>query len=460
MRDLSENFQRGPGHDIVMRMVKSIEFAVFVMAFIAIWLDYYSADVYGGEFGIQGQILFIAAYSLTLIIFARTYEAFTISIQSLSELFFSQIITLLVTDGIFYVFIAFLLRDFPDVLPFVGLVGSQSIVSIAWCTITYNWYYRSFRKYNAIIFYDEDHNLREVTDQELFNKKFVNCGTFDIEDLPKDRDQAKEWLISKIRDCEAVFIMEMKSSDRNIVLKYCIEHGIRVYCEPKLSDLILSRAKKMNMYNLPFFLAQRYSPNLEYQVLKRVFDIIMSLLALIILSPVMLITAIAVKSYDKGPAIYKQKRLTKDGKVFDIYKFRSMRVDAEKESGAVISTGEADPRVTPVGRVLRKYRLDEFPQFLNILKGDMSFVGPRPERPEIANELMKTLPEFNLRLQVRAGLTGYAQIHGKYDADSYDKLSMDLLYISRAGVAEDIVLIFATIKRILVSGGKDKGGGA
>ena len=155
--------------------------------------------------------------------------------------------------------------------------------------------------------------------------------------------------------------------------------------------------------------------------------------------------AIAVKS-DGGPALYKQRRLTKDGKTFDVLKFRSMRIDAEKDGIARLSTGDQDDRITPVGRVIRKFRLDELPQLFNILLGEMSVVGPRPERPEIAAQYEEELPEFALRLQAKAGLTGYAQVYGKYNTTPYDKLQMDLMYIANPSLAEDFKIIFATIK--------------
>ena len=156
--------------------------------------------------------------------------------------------------------------------------------------------------------------------------------------------------------------------------------------------------------------------------------------------------AIAIKLTDHGPIFYRQCRLTKDGKKFDVLKFRSMRVDAEKDGVARLSSGEHDDRITPVGHFIRKCRLDELPQLINILKGDMSLVGPRPERPEIAAQYEEELPEFDLRLQAKAGLTGYAQVYGKYNTTPYDKLQMDLMYISNPSIIEDIKIMFATVK--------------
>ena len=169
-----------------------------------------------------------------------------------------------------------------------------------------------------------------------------------------------------------------------------------------------------------------------------------------ILSPVFLAVAIAIKFEDGGPVFYKQDRLTKDGKVFKVVKFRSMRTDAEKDGVARLSTGENDDRITKVGHVIRKFRLDELPQLINIFNGDMSVVGPRPERPEIAAQYDEVLPEFKLRLQAKAGLTGYAQVYGKYNTTPYDKLQMDLLYIANPNIIEDLKIIFATIKILFV----------
>ena len=207
----------------------------------------------------------------------------------------------------------------------------------------------------------------------------------------------------------------------------------------------MSGAHRMHMFHLPVLRLERYNPPQEYLIIKRLFDIVASLLALIILFPLMFIFALLIMK-DGGPAFYRQCRLTKDGKQFYVLKFRSMRVDAEKDGIARLSTGENDDRITPIGKVIRRFRIDELPQLINILKGDMSIVGPRPERPEIAKQYEETLPEFRLRLQAKCGLTGYAQVYGKYNTTPYDKLQMDLMYISNPSLAQDLSIIFATIK--------------
>ena len=183
----------------------------------------------------------------------------------------------------------------------------------------------------------------------------------------------------------------------------------------------------------------------ESLALKRCVDILLSGCLLLLFSPVMLITALAIKVCDRGPVFYRQERLTLEGKIFRIYKFRSMRIDAEKDGVARLATMH-DERITAVGKWIRRWRLDELPQLLNVLKGEMSMVGPRPERPEIAAEYQSWMPEFSYRLKVKAGITGYAQILGRYDTTPYDKLLLDLMYIEGYSLFLDIKLILMTLK--------------
>ena len=269
-------------------------------------------------------------------------------------------------------------------------------------------------------------------------KKFQVVGNCQASECVSD--------LTQLEGMEAVFLTGVHSHDRNIIIKYCVEHHITAFIIPRVGDVMMSGARQTHMFHLPILRLDRYNPAPEFLFFKRLSDIIFSILGLVIFSPVMLVVAAAIKRYDGGPVLYRQCRLTKDGKRFDVLKFRSMRVDAEKDGVARLSTGEADPRITPIGRVIRRFRLDELPQLLNILKGDMSFVGPRPERPEIAAEYEKDLPEFHLRLQAKCGLTGYAQVFGKYNTTPYDKLQMDLMYIANPSLAQDLKILFATIK--------------
>ncbi|MBR2523952.1 MAG: sugar transferase, partial [Clostridiales bacterium] len=279
---------------------------------------------------------------------------------------------------------------------------------------------------------------KDLIEEYGLDKKFNVVKTASVEECLDD--------MSMIDDMEVVFFSGIHSHDRNVLLKYCIYNNKQVYMIPRIGDVIMSSAQQMHMFHLPMLRVNRYNPSPMFLFVKRVFDIVCSFLGLIVLSPVFLVTAIAIKATDKGPVFYKQERLTKDGKRFMIHKFRSMRVDAEKDGVARLSTGDNDDRITPVGRFIRKCRIDELPQLIDILAGNLSVVGPRPERPEIAAEYEIEMPEFQLRLQAKAGLTGYAQVYGKYNTTPYDKLQMDLMYIARPSLAEDMRICFATVK--------------
>ncbi len=198
----------------------------------------------------------------------------------------------------------------------------------------------------------------------------------------------------------------------------------------------------------------RYNKH-RYDTGKRVFDLFFSLFLLVFLLPVILVVAILVFFSSGRPIIFTQNRLTKDKRVFTMYKFRSMRKDAEAKTGAVWATLK-DPRITKIGSFLRVTRLDELPQLINVIKGDMSLIGPRPERPEIAKELVKELPSFYKRLEVKAGLTGLAQVNKGYasNIDSYKKkLALDILYIKKRSFVLDLYISLKTILVIITGSG-------
>ena len=256
--------------------------------------------------------------------------------------------------------------------------------------------------------------------------------------------------IELLDDVQVVFLSGVHSHDRNVILKHCIRENKDVFVIPRIGDVLMSGAVPMHMFHLPMLKVEGYSASPEYLFIKRVLDILLSLTAIVLLSPLMLISAILIKATDGGPVLYRQTRLTQNGRPFEILKFRSMYVNAEQDGIARLSTGVNDSRVTPIGKIIRKFRIDELPQIFNILRGDLSICGPRPERPEIAAQYCETMPEFALRLQAKAGLTGYAQVYGKYNTTPYDKLQMDLMYIAHPSIIQDIKIMLATVKVIFI----------
>lgn len=246
-------------------------------------------------------------------------------------------------------------------------------------------------------------------------------------------------------ECNAVVLGDISVEDRGPLLKFCYGKSIRVYVIPKITDVIMLGTEELHVFDSPILLNREYSLTVEQRIFKRTTDVICSLLLLVLASPIMLITAIAIKLYDGGPILYKQVRCTIHQQEFEIMKFRSMRTDAEKDGVARLAQ-KNDDRITPIGKFIRKCRIDELPQLINILRGDMSFIGPRPERPEIIRQYMEVMPEFAFRMKVKAGLAGFAQVYGKYNTTPYDKLKLDLTYIENYSVWMDLKLMMLTIK--------------
>lgn len=423
-------------YDVPVRICKVLNVILMAICFAAVWYGYY-ADRALVKYYRRGDWVVIFLFAILYFGFCRSYDAFHISTSPISELIYSQGLSLVIADFALYMVIWLLSLHMPNVLPMLLVLAAQLLVSVLWAFLSHKWYFSNYRPRETAVIYDAREGMESLIGEYGLEKKFR------IEHVL----QVKECLenLSGLDGCDTVFLAGIHSHDRNIILKYCMYRGIRVYVIPRVGDVIMGGAKQIHMFHLPMMQIERYHPIPEYVLAKRFFDILLSGIALIVLSPFILVTAIAVKS-DGGPALYKQKRLTKDGRVFNVLKFRSMRVDAEKDGVARLSTGDKDDRITPVGKVIRKIRFDELPQLFNILRGDMSIVGPRPERPEIAAQYEKEMPEFALRLQAKAGLTGYAQVYGKYNTTPYDKLLMDLTYIGRPSLWEDFKICLATVK--------------
>lgn len=425
---------------IPFALIKIANIILLLIPFLACWAMYYEerTTTAGSK---QVTVLVMLAFFGICYYFCQRLDCFRVSVLQLRDIVFGQILATMITDVVMYFLIWILSIHLPNLLPGLAAWGAQCVIGTIWSVVMQRAYFANHKPLKTIVVYDERTGMENLIHTYGLEKRF------DIEDVRAVESTITD--LSVLDDMDAVLLCGIHSAQRNIVLKYCTFRGIKLFMIPRIADVMMRGSEQIHMLHLPILKNQRYEPSIEYTIIKRAMDIVVSGLALIVLSPVFLITTIAVKS-DGGPAFYRQKRLTKDGKIFEILKFRSMCVDAEKYSGAVLSSGEHDPRITKVGRVIRACRIDELPQLINILKGDMSLVGPRPERPEIQAQIEKEVPEFGLRLQTKAGLTGYAQVYGKYNTTFYDKLLMDLMYISRPSILEDLTIILATV-RILTS---------
>lgn len=433
-------------HDLSLRVVKILDLILITIPFAICWYYYY-ANHTAAFFAANARRYIIILYVLLFFIFGRVYDAFLISYNPLSEMVYSQVLAALIADGLIYLVICLLCKGLQPLWPGILAIAGQVLLAFLWAAASHWWYFHWFPPKTTYIVYDMRSGVDILIHEYGLTKKFNVKKVLPVSEVMEN--------IDVLADAEEVFLSGVHSHDRNIIIKYCTAKDINSLVIPRIGDVMMAGAKKMHILHLPVFLVQRYNPPPEYLIFKRIFDILLSGITLIVTSPILLIVALLIKR-DGGPAFYLQERLTKDGKTFRVIKFRSMRVDAEKDGVARLSTGDNDDRITPVGRVIRKVRLDELPQMFNILKGEMSIVGPRPERPEIAAEYEKEMPEFRLRLQCKAGLTGYAQVYGKYNTTPYDKLMMDLMYISSPGIVEDMRIMFATVK-ILFMGDSTEG---
>ncbi len=248
-------------------------------------------------------------------------------------------------------------------------------------------------------------------------------------------------LFDIIDRCDTVFVYDVPISSRTMIVEYCYSKNKNIYYNFEMCDVVALRGRTAILDDKPLYASQVKELTFEQKAVKRAFDVFFSVLGLIILSPLFALCAILIKAEDGGKVLFKQKRATKDGKIFSVYKFRTMK---EKDSVNRSVTSD-DDRITKVGNLLRKFRIDELPQLINIIKGDMSIVGPRPEMVENVDEYEDKLPEFSYRLRVKAGLTGHAQIAGKYNTSPKDKLVLDLMYIEKYSLWLDFKLIFQTL---------------
>ena len=424
-------------HDLILRLVKIMDAVLVTIPFALCWYLYYAKHI-ASPFYAKGDYLVVALFFVLFIIFGRVYDAFLMSMQRISEIVYAQFLAVAVSDFIMYIVIWLLSKHLPNILPGVAALIGQVILAAVWAYNAHHAYFKIFPPQATAVIYDTRQGMEKLIGKYGLDTKYKVVLTATADECIAN--------LAMLDGVSMVFMSGIHSHDRNVILKYCVENNIGIFVIPRIGDTIMSGAYPMHMFHLPMLKVGRYHPQPEYLFIKRLLDIVISAVALVVLSPIFLVTAIAIKATDHGPVFYKQIRLTKDGKEFGILKFRSMRVDAEKDGVARLSSGEHDDRITPVGRVIRACRIDELPQLLNILRGELSIVGPRPERPEIAAQYCEEMPEFSLRLQAKAGLTGYAQIYGKYNTTPYDKLVMDLMYIAHPSIVEDLKIMFATVK--------------
>lgn len=427
------------------KMLRFLAMMIVVVSVTLIFMEVWKNDYNEGivfPFYYKGHWLVGTFYAFFFLMFSHIYGGMSYGYLKNTNIIFSQVLSLLCTNVVIYLEIVLLSARFVRVIPMLEMTVIQGVVLII-CTYIIDRLFRVlFPPHKVTVFYQEYDPSEILRKVKTRKDRYRIQGTVDVN---RNWDELRK-IIDK---CESILVYDVHSELRNKIVKYCYEKDIRLYVTPKISDILIRNSDNIHLFDSPLMLLRNNGLSFEQCFMKRMMDIIISLLVIVVTSPIMLITAVAIKLYDGGPVFFKQKRCTLDGKVFEIHKFRSMIVDAEKE-GLSVPASEKDPRITPVGNIIRMTRLDELPQVFDILNGNMSIVGPRPERIEHVEKYTKEIPEFAYRLKVKGGLTGYAQIYGKYNTTPYDKLKLDLMYIQNYSILLDLKLILMTIKIIFM----------
>lgn len=404
--------------------------------FAAVWYLYYRGKIFE-PFWNKGNWVLIAMYALLLTLFSRLFGGLRVGYLKRMDDIYSLALAAICSNVVIYLQITLINRWFLSPTPILIMMLVQFGVIVVW---TFGSRYLFNRLYSArkmLVIYGERKPDQLIKKMQARRDKYNISGQVHV-------DVGEKEICRRMKEYEAVIIWDLPSQIRNRYLKYCFVHSIRCYITPKISDVILTGAERIHLFDTPLLVARNIGLNAEQLAVKRSMDIVISIIGIIISSPIMILCALAVKMYDRGPVFYRQERLTQNGKSFRIFKFRSMFVNSEANGARLAS--KHDSRITPVGRVLRNLHFDELPQLFNVLAGDMSLVGPRPERKELMKEYQREIPEFYYRLKVKAGLTGYAQVYGKYNTTPYDKLKLDLFYIENYSVFLDIKLMFLTFR--------------
>ena len=422
----------------LIAIVSAIAFEA--VSFGYVWFNIYVPQI-GWSFFRRGHWAVIGLYIMFVVLLTHTFDGYKLSYMRLRDIILSNIPAILIGGAAGYIEVCLVAVYYFSPLPIVKLCLIQTAFIVLWAYLTRKIYVALYPPRDLLLIYGS-YPYQHITDK-LTERKDRYIIT---EKLSVDSDI--ETINDRIMAHNAVLLADLPDEKRNRIIKYCCANSVRVYVTPKISDIMFRGGEEIHLFDTPLFLLRNNGIPADRLFFKRLMDIVSALAGCVLLSPILIIVAIAVKLYDGGPVLYTQERLTRDGRIFKMYKFRSMRVDAEKYGARLAAKG--DPRITPVGRVIRQLHVDELPQLFNILKGDMSLVGPRPEREQIAKEYEENMPEFRLRLKVKAGLTGYAQVYGQYNSTPYDKLKLDLIYIANYTLFLDVKIILLTLKILFV----------
>ncbi len=418
-----------------IRKIESfIELTVLTLVYLYFYWTYiFNWDYFHPMWG-RGKYVFMGVYFILNLVIIHLCEGFKYGILRIADVLFSQWIAICIVNVVTYLQLSLMANVMIPVGPMVGLTLTDFVISGVFVFIFFAIYNRFSNASKLLMVYGNKESvslkLKMDTREDSYNiKKIISV------------DEGLENIFKELEKYDGIVISDVSAEQRNDLLKYCYMHEIQTYITPKISDVIIGGGEDIHQFDTPLVMINTTGLTPEQELVKRFFDVVLCVIAAVVLSPLMLIIAIAIKLEDHGPVFYKQARVTKDGKIFDILKFRSMVEDAEQRPAT-----DDDDRITKVGHVIRATRVDELPQLFNIIKGDMSIVGPRPERTEHVEAYTAAIPEFEFRSKVKGGLTGFAQIYGKYNTSAYDKIKLDLMYIENYTFLLDVKLVLMTIR--------------
>lgn len=400
----------------------------------------YARDTFPAVTGL-GRYVPAGIYMLQLTALFFGYEGFRAALLTRRDVMLSQCLALGITNFLTYWQLCLVARRLLSPLPMVVLTAASVLAAALCCRLVNRLHRRLYPPQNALLVYGSADAVALKFKMESRADKFrVTCLISAEEGLEKIR--------SRLAAFDAVVLSDVPAPLRGDLLKHCFRSGIRVYITPNLTDILLRGGKQIHLFDTPLLRVEAGGLSAAQRFWKRAMDLAIGGGMLLLSLPVMLAVAVAIRLEDGGPVFYRQTRVSLDGRAFEILKFRSMIVNAE-QAGQSVPACDRDPRITRVGRLIRATRVDELPQLWNILRGEMSVVGPRPERVEHMERYCRDLPEFDLRLKVKGGLTGYAQIYGKYNTTPCDKLRLDLQYIRNYSLLLDLKLILLTLRVML-----------
>ncbi len=423
----------------VLIIIKILIFLLFCAVFSVIAYNNYSfTKFFSINLGTS-----TSTFGALFLLFNYIYDGFKLGENKISDVFYSQNLSSVFSLVFTYFQLCILFNDWLNFLPVMIIMVANVALSLI-CSILFSYIYDKFYppKLTLVIYSNKtnlDNVLKKINARP--DKYLVNNTVHVSENL--------KFLFNEIDAAQLVVLCDLNLEYREKIIDYCYKNNVEICFKPVISDVIINQTYFNQITDMPILSCKYRGLTFEQRIVKRIFDVFFALIILLIFWPVMLMAAVAIKLYDNGPVFFVQDRVTLNNKVFKLYKFRSMIVGAEKDGVARLAS-KNDQRITPVGKIIRMFRIDELPQVINILKGEMSIVGPRPERPELIAKNIIDNPAFEYRTKVKAGVTGLAQVKGKYNTSHIDKLIMDLMYIESYSILQDLRLIFLTIKVIFI----------